>query len=102
MKKLLSILFIVGLLVSCGTENNPTFQLTTTVSPTEGGTISPSTGVFSKDEVVTLTGIPTSDWRVVRWEGDLSGETNPSTIKMSRDYSVIGVFQRKDYPLNIT
>jgi hypothetical protein len=56
MKNLIVTVLLGVLFISCGTENEPTYKLTTTVSPTEGGTISPSTGVYSKDEVVTLTG----------------------------------------------
>jgi surface protein len=87
-----SILLSVILLLSCGTENKPTYKLTTNVSPSEGGTITPSTGVFSKDEVVELTGVPTDGWRFVRWEGDWSGETNPSSIVMNKNYNVVGIF----------
>jgi surface protein len=102
MKNLFFTLFIGMFLLSCGTENNPTFTLTTTVSPTEGGTISPSSGEFPKDEVISLTGNPSNGWRFVRWEGDWIGEVSPTSITMDRDYSVVGVFERKNYPLNIT
>jgi hypothetical protein len=103
MKNLFYTLFIGMFLLSCGTENNPTYTLTTTVSPSEGGTISPSSGEFPEGEVISLTGIPTSSgWRFVRWEGDWSSSQNPTSITMNRDYSVVGVFERKNYPLNIT
>jgi surface protein len=103
MKTLFYTLIIGMFLLSCGTENNPTFTLTTTVSPSEGGTISPPSGEFPKDEVVTLTGTPTSDgWRFVRWEGDWNVSSNPTSITMDKNYTIIGVFERKNYPLNIT
>jgi hypothetical protein len=93
----------MGFLLSCGTENKPTYKVTTTVSPSEGGTItlSPSGGVYSEGETVTITGTPSTGWRFVRWEGDWSGETNPSTLNMTKDYSVIGIFEKKNYPLTI-
>lgn len=102
MKNLIVTVLLGVLFISCGTENEPTYKLTTTVSPTEGGTISPSTGVFPKDEVVTLTGTPSTGWRFVRWEGDWEGEINPVNLGMTRDFNVIGVFERKNYSLNIT
>lgn len=98
------LVLLLGFLVSCGTENKPTYKITTTVSLSEGGTItlSPSSGVYSEDETVTIQGTPSNGWRFVRWEGDWSGETNPSTITMNKNYSVVGVFERRNYPLTIT
>jgi uncharacterized protein (TIGR02145 family) len=102
MKHLLYSFILLGFLLSCGTENKPTYKLTTTVSPTEGGTISPSTGVFSKDEVVELIGTPSTGWRFVRWEGDWSGQVNPVNLGMNRNYNVVGIFEKRNYSLNIT
>jgi surface protein len=103
MKHLLYSIILMGFLLSCGTENKPTYKVTTTVSPTEGGTITlnPSGGVYSGGETVTITGTPSTGWRFLRWEGDWSGETNPSTLNMTKDYSVIGIFVKRDYPLTI-
>jgi len=79
------------------------YTLTTTVSPSEGGTITPESGKYSDGETITLTGVPTSGgWRFDRWEGDWKVETNPTSIQMNKNYNIIGVFERRDYPLNIT
>jgi hypothetical protein len=102
MRNLLSIILSL-LRVSCSTKNKPTYKVTTTVSPTEGGTITlnPSYVVYSGGETVTITGTPSNGWRFVRWEGDWSGETNPSTITMNKDYTVVGIFVKRNYPLTI-
>jgi surface protein len=100
----LFIFFLLSIsILSCGTENKPTYKVTTTVSPTEGGTITlnPSGGVYSEGETVIITANPSNGWRFVRWEGDWSGEANPSTLNMTKDYSVIGIFEKKNYPLTI-
>jgi hypothetical protein len=96
---------LLGLFIlSCTTGNNPTYQLTTTVSPSEGGTItlSPTGGVYSKDEVVTLTATPSTGWRFVRWEG-WSGPSNlfSISITMTKDYSIVGIFEKRNFPLTI-
>ena len=102
MKQLYSLLFIIALFIlSCTTANNPTYQLTTTVSPTEGGSISPSSGVYAQGEMITLTATPSTGWRFVRWEGDWSSNQNPSTLTMTKDYSVVGIFEKRNYPLTI-
>ena len=103
MKNLFYTLFIVGFVISCGTENKPTYKVTTTVSPTEGGTItlSPSSGVYSEGEMITLTATPSNGWYFVRWEGDWSSTLNPSILTMTKDYSVVGIFEKRNYPLTI-
>jgi len=70
------------------------YTLATTVSPSDGGTITPETGKYSDGETITLTGNPNEGWRFVRWEGDWSSTENPTEITMSGDYSVTGVFER--------
>jgi uncharacterized protein (TIGR02145 family) len=103
MKTLFYSLFIGMFLLSCGTENKPTFILSTTVSPSEGGTITPPTGEYSEGEIISLEAIPTSSgWRFVRWEGDWTGDVNPVNIGMTRSYNIIGVFERRNYFLSIT
>lgn len=91
-------------MLSCTTGNHPTYQVTITASPSEGGsiTLSPSGGVYPKDEVVTLTATPSLGWRFVRWEG-WSGQSNlfSITITMTKDYSIVGIFEKINYPLTI-
>ena len=102
-RALLYLLLLFFFVFSCGTENETTYTLTTTVSPSEGGTVSPSEGEFTEGEQITLTGTPTDDgWVFSRWEGDWSSSSNPTTILMDRNKILVGVFERRDYPLNIT
>ena len=86
--------------VNCSTPTTPTYQLTTTV--VGSGTITPSDGEFEAGESVTLTAIPESGWVFSNWEGDWVSFQTTSTIIMDDDKSIIGVFSRKSYPLNIT
>ena len=112
MKTIKSILFIslgtlIGmfLLFSCDSVSGgkTEYTLTTTASPPEGGTIIPENGKYSDGETIELMGNPTSNgWRFIRWEGDLNTTSNPVNLGMTRDYNVIGIFERRDYPLNIT
>jgi len=96
----LSILFIVGLLFSCGTESTPVYTLTTSVNGE--GTITPLEGEFDEGEMVTLTGTPKEGWIFSGWEGDWSSTENPTSVTMNSDRNIIGVFERKNYPLNIS
>ena len=99
MKKTSTILFILGLLtlISCGTESNPSFSFSTTVSPLEGGSITPSSGFYAEGETITLQATPADGWTFVRWEGDWSSEDNPTTITIHKNYHIIGVFYKTVY-----
>lgn len=90
----------LGVLISCGTEPTPTYQLTTSV--VGNGSVSPSSGQFDEGESVTIISTPDSGWIFSNWEGDWTSSQTPAIITMDRDKTIIGVFERKEYPLNIT
>jgi surface protein len=52
--------------------------------------------------MITLTANPSTGWRFVRWEGDWSSSVNPVNLGMTRDYNIVGIFEKRNYPLNIT
>jgi uncharacterized protein (TIGR02145 family) len=100
----LSIVFLV-FIVSCGTEEPiPTYTLSTTVSPVEGGKInaSPQTPNYKEGEVVILTPEPNEHWVFKQWEGDGTGSSTPLQLAMNSNKSVVGVFVKREYPLSIT
>ncbi len=78
--------------------------LTTSVLPSGAGSInlSPSGSSFKTDEVVTLIPEPNQHWVFKNWEGDASGTTNPLKLTMSSNKSIVAIFIRRNYPLNIT
>lgn len=91
-------------LLSCSnpSSNTKTYALTMTVSPAEGGVISPSSGFYSKGESVQLKAIAHEGWHFVQWEGDHSGVADSVMIIINKNMSVTGIFVKKDYPLNVT
>ncbi len=94
MNRILAKLIVTILLISCGTENNPTFTLSVNSSPQEGGTISPTSGVYPENEVVTITATPSTGWMFLRWEGDWTGSSSPTNITMNKNYSIVALFER--------
>jgi uncharacterized protein (TIGR02145 family) len=98
-------IFIIAMLLiaalSCSTENTPTYTLTTTASPAEGGEITPNTGTFDEGEAVSLQALPAEGWDFIRWEQDLNATANPMNITMNRDYTVVGVFEQRTHGLTI-
>src|SRR3989344_6720193 len=68
-----------------------THTLTTSAS---NGTItkSPSKSTYTSGESVTLTATPNSGYTFSGWSGDASGTTNPTTVTMNGNKSVIATF----------
>ena len=67
------------------------YTLTTAASPTTGGSIS-GAGSYSSGANATLQAAPVAGYRFDHWSGDLSGNTNPTTISMSANKSVTANF----------
>lgn len=103
MKKLLLFALFVWL-YACGTEPTPTYTITTSASPTEGGSVAYAPSGSPQDEgtSLTFTATPSEGYLFSQWQGDLSGTSNPSSLTLSKNVSVTGVFEKRTYPLTIT
>jgi len=91
----LSLFLLLIFLDSCD-EKEPevsTFTLTTNVTPNEGGKVTPSGGVFKEGETVSLTAVPNFGWVFQKWEGDLTGTSNPATIVINSNKTVKAIFE---------
>ena len=94
--------FIVFSCDSLFGDKTKSYKISVSSSPVEGGSVSPTTGTYKEGEIVTLTATPSNGWKFVRWEGDWSSIQNPSQLSLLKNYSIVGVFEKRDYPLNIT
>lgn len=70
-----------------------TYTLTTTVSPTDGGTVSPSSGTYDKGQTVTFTATPATNFVFKNWSGGASGTENPVTVTFNSNKTVTAVFE---------
>jgi Divergent InlB B-repeat domain/Right handed beta helix region len=68
------------------------FELTVTSSGSGSVTLSPPDVLYDVDTVVTLTAVPDAGWAFAGWGGELSGNTNPTTILMDADKFVTATF----------
>jgi len=69
------------------------YTLTTSVSPSGGGSVSPAGGTYAAGSQVTLTATPASGYSFSNWGGDASGSQNPITITMDANYSITANFE---------
>ncbi len=74
-----------------------TFKLTTNVSGQGSISRSPNTDEFTEGANATLTAIPASGWKFVRWEGDYFGTNITINVPMTSAKTVTAVFQQLQY-----
>ena len=86
---------------SCGSESTPVYSLTTTVTPDEAGSVSPSSGEYDEGETIEISATPNADWVFAGWEGDASWNENPARVTMDADKDIAATFVVREYPLSI-
>jgi hypothetical protein len=78
------------------------YILTITIEGLGNVTIDPEQANYTYGQVVNLTAVPDLGWSLDHWAGDLSGNTNPTTITMDGNKSVIANFSQDHYTLDLT
>ena len=99
MKKLLSFLFVLAI-ISCS-KDPVLYTLTTSTNPTEGGTLLPITSQFEEGETVVLNATPSEEYAFFNWSG-VSGLNNTTSIVMDSDKTVVALFVKKQYSLEVS
>jgi surface protein len=92
------------ILISCSKEAEIVVQykLAVSANPTVGGTITPGSSSYNKGQIVNLLATPSAEYVFKDWSVSLSGSTNPSPLTMDMDKSVVGNFEKRQYPLSLT
>ncbi|KXB06747.1 hypothetical protein AKJ51_03005 [candidate division MSBL1 archaeon SCGC-AAA382A20] len=76
-------------------DETTTWELTTSVQPSEAGGITPSSGTFEDGTEVTLNATASKDYKFSHWSGHVSGESSEITITMDSDKQVVANFTEK-------
>ena len=98
LKRILLILPVLFLVLTCTDDDDEveTFILSVTITPEDGGSVSPDGGTFEDGTEVTLTGTPSEGYSFKEWAGDLSSTENPVSVSMDSDMNVTLVFVESD------
>lgn len=79
-----------------------TYNLTTTASPAEGGTINPQSGDYLRNSTIDVNAEANPGWQFVDWEGDISGTQNPFSLTMDGNKTITANFERLEYLLDLS
>jgi hypothetical protein len=74
------------------------YTLTITIQGQGSVVKNPDQPNYTYGQVVTLTANPSAGWAFNHWGGDLTGNTNPTTITMTGNKSVIANFTMTNHP----
>jgi hypothetical protein len=68
------------------------YLLSVIASPTEGGSVSPTSGLHDSDSLVTIVATPADGYDFVCWSGDVSSSEPTVSIIMDSDKEAVAVF----------
>ncbi len=106
--------------VSCGDDSSPTgpgadgtepngteqqvqtYSVSVDVTPSDGGTVSPSLEESYEDgKNIQLLANPGDDYVFAGWTGDMEGSVNPLPLTVSQDFKITANFELKNYDLTV-
>ncbi len=103
MRRITLYLSAFAFLLSCSKDDAiPSYQLFVDVTPVTGGSVTPNSGTFMKGESVQLLAKPAAEYLFKEWKGAFASTSNPGNLVMDTDKRVTGVFEKRQYPLNLT
>jgi len=95
-------LLIISLLSFACTKEIIQQKLITSATPVNGGAVSPASNSFEKGTQINVIATPNGEYLFKQWQGNLNGNNNPSPLVLDADKQVIGVFEKRQYPLNLS
>ena len=108
MKKLLSIVTIFLLVLSCSSDETPTpvtptpapiAKYTITFSAGDGGSVSTTGGEYEKGQTVTVTATPQGEYVFTGWSDGITDATRTVTVTSTK--TITANFEKKKYPLTV-
>lgn len=89
----------VGQSAATSFQSDQTYEIAVSVSPQEGGSVSPAGGQYSSGSRVTLTANPAAGYTFAEWTGGVSGTTPTVVITVDSDRYVTALFKETPPPL---
>lgn len=100
LQKLLLIIPVITLLfLGCTKDSDDEtiqFSINVSVTPTEGGVVTPTSGTYDEGTLVTIEAIPSNGYSFVEWTGSIQSTDNPVIRTMDSDMDITAVFEILD------
>jgi len=77
----------------------PAYTLTVNTNPSEGGSVSPSSGKHKHGSTVSLNATAAAEYEFDSWSGDHTGSTAATSVNMISNKSITANFVKKKYKL---
>lgn len=79
-------------------EDTETFTLNVSVNIEGAGSVSlnPDGGTYNSGDIVELTATPVNGYKFSKWSGDITVTTNPTTIPMNGNKTVVAEFEEAE------
>ena len=69
------------------------YTLIISSSPTDGGSITPSSGTYNEGTVLNLMATPAADYVFMGWTGTVQSTDNPLRVTMNSDMNITALFE---------
>jgi len=89
-----SFVMMTVVLIGCNTPQSANYQLTASVTPNNGGTVSPNGGMYKRGAEITLVATPANYFKFNGWAGDISDTTDRVTVKMDSNKNIVASFTK--------
>lgn len=98
---LLSI-FVISFLNSCSSNSSKSYSIEGSVTPADAGSVTPASGKYDEGAEVELRAEANETWMFSSWEGDVTGTENPVVVTVDDDMVFTALFEKLQYPLDVT
>ena len=99
--RLLTIVSCIFIYLNCTKDSDVQYDLKISVLPSEGGTVSPISGVYKDGQLTSITAKPSPEFIFTGWSGDVNSSENPLSLVMTSNKNIIANFEKRKYTLSI-
>ena len=101
MKRISLLLIFLVFVISCSKEEPtpplPTkYNVSISLNPTDGGTVTPNGGQFNEGQTVSFTVTPSENFIFKNWSGSDTSSNNPLSLNINSSKTLTANFEKKD------
>lgn len=96
------LLLVIAFAWSSCEESPEMYDVTVSVDPPEAGTATTgSVNTYEEGKQVSVTATANEGYVFAGWEGDIQGTSNPLSLTVDQNYSLVATYEKKSYELTV-